>query len=251
MNKILKNQNIEYKERNYRNLITGKDLYNFKVCLKESDLFIRANRNLHKLARSALFKFRSEIKNYIHKYPLFKNSLKPVKEDETAPEIIRLMIEAGELCHVGPMAAVAGAIAESVGSELLKYSPEIIIENGGDIFMKSNNIRKVSIFAGNSPLSLKVVLNIDSRNHALGICTSSGTVGPSLSFGNADAVTIISQSTVLADAAATAIGNIVRKKEDIDLGLKYVKNINKVLGAVIIKDDKIGLWGDIDFTVNK
>ena len=251
MRKILKNKNIEYKERNYRNLITGGDLCNFKVCLNESDLFIKANRNLHKLARGALFRFRSEIKNYIDKYPFFKNSLKPVKEDETAPEIIRLMIEAGELCHVGPMAAVAGAIAESVGSELLKYSPEIIIENGGDIFMKSNNIRKVSIFAGNSPLSLRVVLTIDSRNHSLGICTSSGTVGPSLSFGNADAVTVISQSTALADAAATAIGNIIKKKEDIDSGLKYAQNISKVLGAVIIKDDKIGLWGDIDFTVNK
>jgi len=247
--KVLRNQNREYKVRNYRDFTTDRDLISFKLSIGESDLLIKANRNLITVSKDLLVRFRHEIISYMLRNTFFKNSLKPVKEDEKAPEIIHKMMKVGELCNVGPMAAVAGAIAESVGSELLKYSPEVIIENGGDIFVKSRSIRKVSIFAGNSPLSQKVFLNIDARENSLGICTSSGTVGPSLSFGKADAVTILSQSTALADAAATAIGNIVQRKEDIDSGLKYAKNINGVLGAVIIKDDRIGFWGNIEFGI--
>ncbi|RLC36168.1 MAG: UPF0280 family protein, partial [Candidatus Nealsonbacteria bacterium] len=152
---------------------------------------------------------------------------------------------------VGPMAAVAGAIAEFVGKELSNYSSEVIVENGGDIFIKSDKIRKVSIFAGESPLSQKIIFEIKAQKNYIGICTSSGTVGPSLSFGKADAVTIISDSVSLADAAATAVGNIIKTKEDIDRGLSYAQKIQRVKGVVIIKDDKMGLWGDINFIIVK
>lgn len=246
---VLEKRYMEYIERNYRNLIAEKDLESFQVILGESDLFIRANKNLKSAALDFLLECRDEIKKYIYQKPLFKESLEPVKQDREAAEFIQSMILAGKLCGVGPMAAVAGAVAENVGKKLLQFSPEVIVENGGDIFVKSNQIRKTIIFAGESPLSQKVILNIDTRKHPLGVCTSSGTVGPSLSFGRADAVTIISKSTPLADAAATAIGNIVRKKEDINYGLSRAKRIKGVVGAVIIKDDKIGFWGDIDFSI--
>ena len=242
---------MEYKERNYRKLIAGKDLESFQIIINESDLFIRANRELRCLAKDLLLKYRKKIEKYISQYPFFKVSLKPYKQDNEAPEIIRSMIQSTKLCRVGPMAAVAGAIAESVGRELLQFSPEVIIENGGDIFLKSNQIRKISIFAGKSPFSKKIILSIDSREFPMGICTSSGTVGPSLSFGNADAVTIISKSTTLADAAATAIGNLVQKKGDINRGLSHAQKIKGVIGAVIIKDDKIGFWGEVDFSMVK
>jgi len=242
---------MEYKERNYRNLIAGKDLVNFQINLNESDLYIRANRELRVPAKDLLLKYRKQIEEYINKYPFFKTSLKPYKQDKEAPDIIHSMIQSAKLCGVGPMAAVAGAIAESVGRELLQFSPEVIIENGGDIFIKSNKIRKTSIFAGESPFSQKVILNIDSRKHPLGVCTSSGTVGPSLSFGKADAVTILSKSTPLADAAATAICNIVKNKADINLGLSCAQKIKGIIGVVIIKNDKIGFWGDVDFSMAK
>ena len=242
---------MEYKERNYRNLIAGKDLENFQINLNESDLYIRANRELSGIAKDLLLKYRKQIEEYIVKYPFFKASLKPYKQDKEASDIIYSMIQSAKLCGVGPMAAVAGAIAESVGRELLQFSPEVIIENGGDIFIKSNKIRKTSIFAGESPFSQKVILNIDSRKYPLGVCTSSGTVGPSLSFGKADAVTIISKSTPLADAAATAICNIVKNKADINRGLSYAQKIKGIIGIVIIKNDKIGFWGDVDFSMAK
>jgi len=143
------------------------------------------------------------------------------------------------------MAAVAGAIAEFVGNELLVYSPEIIIENGGDIYLKSLKKRIIGIYAGKSPLSGKIGLEIDDKNTPLGICTSSGTVGHSLSFGQADAVVVLAQSATLADAAATAIGNVIKQPDDINKGIELANNIKGLRGAVLIKNDTIGMWGEI------
>jgi len=242
---------IEYKERKYRNLIEGKDLISFQIKEKESDLYIRANQELSFYAKQMVSNFRKQIENYIYSYPLFKSTLLPYSQDKKAPEIIKSMIHTTALCGVGPMAAVAGAIAEFVGKELLNYSSEVIVENGGDIFIKSNQLRKVSVFAGKSPFSQRIILKIEAKENYIGSCTSSGMVGPSLSFGKADAVTVISDSVLLADAAATAVGNIVKIRKDVEQGLVYAQKIQGVKGVVIIKDDEMGLWGDINFTVIK
>lgn len=242
---------IEYKERKYRNLIEGKDLISFQVKEAESDLYIRANQELSFYARQMVSNFRGQIESYIDSYPLFKSTLLPYSQDKKAPEIIKSMIHTTALCGVGPMAAVAGAIAEFVGKELLNYSSEVIVENGGDIFIKSNKVRKVSIFAGSSSFSQRIILKIGTQENYIGVCTSSGMVGPSLSFGKADAVTVISDSVLLADAVATAVGNMIKTRKDIEQGLIYAQKIKDVKGVVIIKDDKMGLWGDINFTVVK
>ena len=239
---------MDYQERTYRNLIQDKDLVSFQILEEESDLFIRSTQNLKFFAQQALSFFRRQIKDYIAKHPLFKEILFPYPIDKSAPEIIQSMLTAASQCNVGPMAAVAGAIAEFMGRELLKYSEELIIENGGDIFLKSNKIRKVSIFAGNSPLSQKIILEIDSKKDYIGICTSSGTVEPSLSFGLADAVTVIAPSISLADAAATVIGNKIKKKEDIKDGLIFAQSIGGLKGVVILIRNKIGMWGEINLS---
>jgi ApbE superfamily uncharacterized protein (UPF0280 family) len=143
------------------------------------------------------------------------------------------------------MAAVAGAISEMTANELLKYSGEVIVENGGDIFLSTKTTRTVGIYAGNSPLSNKLTIEIEPGKSPLGICTSSGTVGHSLSFGKADAAVIISKDTFLADAAATAVGNRVRTPDDIENALAFAASIQGVVGALIIIGDKLGVWGDI------
>jgi ApbE superfamily uncharacterized protein (UPF0280 family) len=158
------------------------------------------------------------------------------------------MCEAAQKASVGPMAAVAGAIAEMTGYELLKYSDEVIVENGGDIFIKTGTARKIGIYAGNSPLSEKLALRILPEQTPAGVCTSSGTVGHSLSFGKADAVVIISRDTFLADAVATSTGNKVKTTDDIEYALNYASKIAGILGTVIIIGDKIGAWGDIELT---
>ncbi|MEE9365664.1 MAG: UPF0280 family protein, partial [Dehalococcoidales bacterium] len=116
---------------------------------------------------------------------------------------------------------------------------------GGDIFIKIQRQRTIGIFAGNSPLTGKLGLELNPEDTPLGICTSSGTVGHSLSFGRADAVIVLADSATLADAAATAIGNRVSEPPDIEKGIELARDMGKLRGAVIIKDDKLGVWGAV------
>jgi len=140
---------------------------------------------------------------------------------------------------------VAGAMAEFVSKDLLSLSEEVIVENGGDIYLVTAKERTIGIYAGDSPLSLKVGILVQPEDSPLGICTSSGVVGPSLSFGKAEAVCILSRSATLADAAATAVGNVVKKKKDVDAGLEQGKGIEGVLGVVMILGDRMGAWGKV------
>jgi len=234
-----------YQERAYRSLVKCDDLVKFEVVVKETDLFMRAERDLSKEARESILKYRHQLETYIHAVPEFEKSLAPLPDDSYAPEIIQEMIRTSRLAHVGPMAAVAGAIAEFVSKDLLPLSKEVIIENGGDLFLSISKERVIGIYAGGSPLSLKLGIQIDPDESPMGICTSSGTVGHSLSFGRADAVCILSRSAALADAAATSVGNLVKEKKDIESGLERGKEIPEVMGVLIIVGEGIGAWGNI------
>ena len=162
-----------------------------------------------------------------------------------APMLIKAMLTAAEKAGVGPMASVAGAINEFVGSELATFSPEVIIENGGDLYLKSLEKRVIGIYAGKSPLTGKIGLEINGQDTPLGIGTSSGTVGHSLSYGKADAVVALAPSATLADAVATAIGNLIRQPGDIPGGIERAKRTEGVTGLLIIIGDKVGLWGKV------
>lgn len=236
---------MAYEERTYRNYVKADNLVKFEVIEKETDLLILAESNLFDKAQAAVFKFRSEIEKYIAANPQFMKSFTPLPVRSGAPQIVKEMAAAAKSVKVGPMATVAGAIAEFVGKELRQYSDEIIVENGGDIYLKINQPRKVGIFAGGSPFSEKIALELDPREKPFSVCTSSGTVGPSFSFGKADAVVIIAASALLADAAATAVGNVVKEVGDIEQGLKLAKKIKGLDGVLIIKDDQMGALGRI------
>jgi uncharacterized protein len=234
-----------FQPKTYRHCIDGKDLAAFMVKEKETDLYIRAISNLQSKAQRIVLKYREQLERYIARNPDFQTSLKPLPTPADAPRIVKEMIEAGQKANVGPMAAVAGAIAEYVGKELLEFSPEIIIENGGDIFLKINTKKVVGIYAGESPLSGKIGLEIAPQETPLGVCTSSGTVGHSLSFGAADAVVIVAESAILADAAATAVCNMVKKPTDINPAIESGRKISGLKGIVIIAGGDIGVWGAI------
>ncbi|MFC2059262.1 UPF0280 family protein, partial [Chloroflexota bacterium] len=169
----------------------------------------------------------------------------PLQVEDDAPKLVREMALAADVVGVGPMAAVAGTIAEEVGTRLLDLTDEVIVENGGDIFIKSLHQRLIGIYAGDSPLTGKIAFEIKPEDTPLGICTSSGTVGHSFSFGLADAVTVFSKSTALADAAATAIGNRVRSAEDIPGAIEFAKKVSRLDGVAIVKGESLGLWGKI------
>ena len=124
--------------------------------------------------------------------------------------------------------------------DLLKYSNEVIVENGGDIYLKTKEHRKIGVFAGKSPFSEKICLEIAPEDTPLGVCTSSGTVGHSLSLGKADAAVILADDAFLADAVATATGNRVKTWEDIDAAIEFASGIEGVKGVLIIIGDKMG-----------
>ena len=234
-----------YEERTYRDRVRTADLINFEVMVRETDLLVRAKKDLTHETRESVFKYRHQLETYIAGRPEFQKSLIPMQDDAFAPEIAREMIRTSRVVGVGPMAAVAGAMAEFVARDLLPFSDEIIVENGGDLYLATAKERTVGIYAGSSPLSLKVGILVTPEDSPLGICTSSGTVGPSLSFGKADAVCILSKSAALADAAATAVGNLVRDKKDMESGLERAKSIEGVLGCLLILADRMGAWGNV------
>jgi len=234
-----------YQPRTYRHWVKDKDLVSFNVVVKETDLYIRAQTNLKRKALKLVLKYRDALERYTERHPSFLTSLEPVAVGDDAPRIVTEMAEAARKATVGPMASVAGAIAEFVGSQLLAFSPEIIVENGGDIYLNSLGKRLIGIYAGKSPLTGKLGLEINGQDTPMGICTSSGTVGHSLSYGKADAVIVLSKSAALADAAATAIGNMIIQPSDIPGGIEFAQSIDGLKGVIIIWDDKVGLWGEV------
>jgi uncharacterized protein len=235
-----------FENRIYRSRHKKKGLVSFNITVKETNLNIQAETDLTDIALNAVLECRNKIETYIRYCPEFATSLVPVQTDIPASRIIRDMLEAGRLADVGPMASVAGAVAQFTGKALLKHSQEVIVENGGDVFIKTDSETISTIYADKSPLSMKFGIKFQKYDKAFGLCTSSGTIGHSRSFGKADSATILSDSCTLADAVATQVGNIVKTDKDIQTGLDFGKFIPGIRGIVIIIGENIGLWGDME-----
>lgn len=236
-------------ERDYRSTSVG-DLLKYRVVVGESDLWILSETDLRTEIERYLKFHRRQLKGYIDSHPGFLETLTPWPEDSEAPQMIRSMLRASNLTGVGPMAAVAGAIAAAVGNEFSPdTTPELIIENGGDIYLRSHAERMVAVFAGpDSPFSGKLGVLVPPQPEGIGICTSSGKFGPSLSFGKADVVMIISSDPALADAAATAGANRVQNSSDLPQTISFLQSISGISGALLIKDQRIAAWGEIELT---
>lgn len=233
-----------FTDRSYRQLVKS-GLVHSRVKVQESDLDIYADRDMTTTATDAVITCRGHIEGYIRRHPDFLTACAPLPDDPLAPAVVREMIRAGKQAGVGPMAAVAGAVANFVGRVLLTTADEAIVENGGDVFLSTRRQTTVALFAGNSPLSLKVGLELPARGAPHAVCTSSGTVGHSISYGNADAVCVLSASCSLADAVATAVGNRIRTPIDIQPAIDWAKAINGVEALVVVLGEKLGAWGGL------
>lgn len=233
-------------ERTYRRFLSNLIYSRYTVKISETDLYVLTDSDLRETAYHSALGYRAQIEEYIRYHPEFKTSLIPLPIDNLAPDIVREMLEAAKRAAVGPMASVAGAIAEHVGRDLKAYSSNVIVENGGDIYLNIKDDISIGIFAGDSPLSGRIALTIAATETPLGLCTSSGTVGHSLSFGIADAVCIKSQSASLADAAATSVANLIRKKSDVRKGLDRAMAIKGVLGVLIVTGDTLAIQGSME-----
>ena len=234
-----------WEPRTYRQVVDAPGLVAFSVALKETDLQVLAGRDLSREAVDAVAALRADLERYIAGHPRYAESYVPVAVEADAPEVVRAMALAGQAAGTGPMAAVAGAIAERVVMALQPYSTEVIVENGGDIYLSGPTARRILLVAGDSPLSGRVAIALDPDAHPLAVCTSSGKVGHSVSLGSAHAATVIAADGALADAVATALGNRVHGPTDVEEALEWACGVPGIRGAVIIAGGTMGARGDV------
>jgi ApbE superfamily uncharacterized protein (UPF0280 family) len=244
------NEKRGFGKRFYREHMGVDRFRSFTITCKDSDLWIGVDyESFHSdmiyFAQNRLIELRFSLESHIHDHPLFGSSFIPVETKMGDPEIAVEMSRVTKIARTGPMASVAGAFSEFIGKAILKEFNvnEIVVENGGDIYLKLKRDLILSVYAGESPFSKKIGLEIPAGLTPIGVCTSAGTIGPSISFGNADAVMIASKNTSLADAFATAYGNRIKTADDIPETLELVKLNKKILSALIICEGIIGICG--------
>lgn len=231
--------------RDYRPAPAGR--VPFRVQVETTDLYLRADRDLSTAALAAVRRARGWLKAHIATCPDFATALQPLEAPPGAlPPLVGRMYAAGRAAGVGPMAAVAGAVAEQVGTELRALSGEVLVENGGDLYLDLRKDATVGLYAGTSPFSGRIGLRIGAAATPLAVCTSSGTVGPSLSFGVADAAVAVAGDAALADAVATALGNHVRRLQDLEPAVSWALSIPGVLGAVAVMGARLAVRGEVE-----
>lgn len=235
-------------DRAYRDAVCpGEGEVRFQVAVEQTDLLVVAEKDLQTEVAAFVSTVRGEIKNWIMFHPEFAESLEPVDVPDDAPEVIRGMAEAGKACGVGPMAAVAGAVAQATGEAFVAQSPNILVENGGDTYLHSTRERVVALLA--DPKSgASIGLRIAEGAFPVGVCASSGTIGHSLSLGTGDLVAVRARDARFADAAATALCNELRGEGDIDRVLRRARELSTLgLDGVFAQyDQKVAAWGDLE-----
>ncbi len=236
-----------YRERTYRRAVSRhRGWSSFTVRYQQTDLWIQADRDLRAEAERILLEARIHVERYAGLHDGFLTSHSPLPADPRAPPLVMAMLEGGIAAGVGPMAAVARAIAQHVGEQLLLSCTEVVVENGGDIFIRARRPIRVGIFAGESPLSGKLAICVDHGAMPVGIATSSSSVGHSWSYGAADAACVVADHAALADAAATALGNRVRCASDLEPALAWVLGLEGVRGALIVIGTTMAAQGDVE-----
>ena len=245
---------MEYRERSYRSRFSDDERRWFCVKFLESDLWIGVDRGSYRASMEAdayamLVDLRRQMDAYLLMDPAYKAALTPYDAGLEAPEILKEMSRVSHKTGIGPMSAVAGAVAKKVAEFL--GTNEVIVENGGDIYAQAASDMDISVFAGQSPLSEKIGLHIPAASFPLGICTSSGTVGPSLSLGRADAVMIVCKDVMLADSYATAMANRIKTVNDLQPVIDRISDIPEILGAIAVKDDRMAITGQFELRLFK
>lgn len=261
--------------RTYRlDTINRENEQKIQIIIEETDLFITVSdavntQELIDFCTKEIQEIRNILKFWINLFPEIKDSLDPIEPPDNAPDFLLAMCEAGSFAHVGPFASVAGTIAQLTATKIHSYlqekniCPDVIVENGGDIYVFSSKERCIGIMA-NPAEKCMLGLKIAKEQFPLAICSSSATIGHSLSFGQGDLALILAKNGSLADALATRYGNLLRTKQDINLVLTQAKQDYHIqmknnpllekteksgLSGVFLQiDETIGAWGEIELT---
>ncbi|MDD3232641.1 MAG: UPF0280 family protein [Candidatus Methanomethylophilus sp.] len=187
---------------------------------------------------------RTIVTSKIENSPEFGSSYKPVKSRIDDVPLISRMCTASELAGVGPMASVAGAVATYVLNGLIRDGCEYaVLDNGGDVALISDREVFVGLFTGRN--DLECALHLTRTCGILGVCSSSGTFGHSISFGRSDICSVISEDPILADACATRLGNLVSETADLQPAAEYICTIKGVKGCIASIAGNITICGDV------
>ncbi len=258
MNQPFKDIFGNYQPRTYRTQFNTERFKGFVVSHLETDLWIGVDpesfrEEMKEVSLTKIRSLRKTFDDYIKSEPFFKKSLKPFQPKEDAPVEAKQMAIAAEKAGIGPMSAVAGLFAQEIGEEIIRNFSlkELVIENGGDIYVLLKNELVLSVFAGESILSERIGLVIPSGTKKLGICTSAGTFGPSISYGKADAVVVVCEDILLADAYATALGNKVKSPDHVEKVIKQAENLSEIQSLLVICEDKVGVKGENEIKILK
>jgi len=225
-------------------------LYEYGFVINESKIHIKTDKKKAiEEAMKEIRRQREELINQIREHPEFEYALKPVPATPNAPKIVQIMTEASKIADVGPMAAVAGALADLGLEAMLEAGAKTaVVEDGGEIAAFTSQPVAIMILSSNSSLSGKIGFEITREDCPIGIATSSSKTGHALSFGEADSVTVFAEKAAIADAAATAICNSVvgvNIEKSIERGLDKCKSMKVIRGAIIIREGQIGLTGKL------
>ncbi len=221
---------------------------------KESDLtIISESKNAILKAKQTFFYHRELLEKFATKNQNFLKSFNPITVSSPY-EIIQLMIRYSKICNVGPMATVAGALADLMLNAMKESEKNFIparvalVENGGEIAIDSEKLMRIALYAGENKLNLNIGFLIEKKDCPIGIATSSATVGHAISLGQADAVTIFAENATLADGAATRIANLV-KGDDVEKSIKTAldatEDIPGIRAALISRGNKVGQIGNL------
>ncbi|UCD53301.1 MAG: UPF0280 family protein [Phycisphaerales bacterium] len=189
---------------------------------------------------------RRVLEDYIARHGEFQTSLVPLELHAGAPLVAQRMARAARRVGVGPMAAVAGAMAQCAAEAALRAGvQEVIVENGGDIYLKATGPVTIGLDAGTAKLADRLAFALSAEETPISICSSSGKMGHSMSLGRCDLATVVARDAALADAAATMAANLVTTVSDVDHAVERIADIEGIDGVLIVKDDRIGLAGQL------
>jgi ApbE superfamily uncharacterized protein (UPF0280 family) len=189
---------------------------------------------------------RRILEDYICRHPDFRRSLEPLDLFAGAPDVAQSMARAARLVGVGPMAAVAGAMAQFAGLAAREAGArEAIVDNGGDIYIRAVEPVIIGLKTGTADLADRLAFSLQADDTPISICSSSGKMGHSMSMGECDLATVVAKDAALADAAATQAANLVGNADDIDPALENIAGIEGVDGVMIIKGARVGLAGKL------
>ena len=189
------------------------------------------------------------MEKYLLSHPKFLHSLRPVNIEASVPRIVRIMAESTRSLNIGPMAAVAGALADLAVESMREVNAEVaIVENGGEVSAHSERVFTIGLYAGRTQLAGTMGFQIEPSECPIGVGTSSATVSHAFSFGEADAATVFADTATLADAGATAVCNMVKGKDveaSVQKGLHFAEMIDFIRGVLIVREDCIGVVGSV------